>query len=124
MSRKIDGLIAEWAEDVVNNCHKSGFSGINVVEKILRDPGISTSGAKHKILWWPRNRRIAKMSRAMHQIDDISQVCLIVKYGGMVKEDGSVFKEKDLIQNSTLTTREFRERIRSARMLLNKITCA
>ena len=121
MSARIDGLISEWAEDVVNNCHKSGFSGINIIEKILRDPGISTSTSRHKVLWWPKNKRIAMMSRAMHRIDPISQVCLIVRYGRMLKDDSSIFQERDLVRNSSLTMREVRDRIHSAKKRLMEI---
>lgn len=124
MTRRIDGLLSEWAEDIVLNAHKSGFSGINVVEKILRDPGISTGGSRHKVHWWPRNKRIAKMSRAMHQIDSVSQVCLIVKYGRIVNDDGSIFDEKQLVRNSSIGMNDFLRLVGRARFRLNQLVCA
>ena len=124
MSARIDGLISEWAEDVVNNCHKSGFSGINIIEKILRDPGISTSTSRHKVLWWPKNKRIAMMSRAMHRIDSISQVCLIIRYGRVVKSDGTMFTKYDLAKTSSIGVRKFNEIVRCSRNKLAEITKA
>lgn len=122
MSDKIDYLIVEWAESVIKDMHKSNFSSINVIEKILRDPGISTAGSRHKTHWWPSNRRVAMMSRAMHQIDPIAQICLVVKYGKMVNpDDGSIFSEKDLVQNSSLTTTEFRGLVKAAKAKIKSI---
>ena len=122
MTRRIDGLLSEWAEDIVLNNHKSGFSGINVVEKILRDPGISTGGSRHKVHWWPRNKRIAAMSRAMHQIDPISQVILIIHYGRIMKDDGTVFTKHDLAKTSSVGLRRFNEIRRKAVSKLQDIT--
>ena len=62
------------------------------------------------------------MSRAMHQIDAISQICLIVKYGSLLKEDGNRFTIKDLIQNSSLTQTEVRTRISGSVTKLKSIT--
>ena len=110
-----------WAKDIVNSSTNSGFSGINVVEKILSDPGISTTGSKHRVLWWPKSKRIAKMSRAMHQIDPISQVCLIVNSGFLMKEDGNSFTLNDLKKNSSLNMGEIRRRIRESKRKLRGI---
>ena len=121
MSRKLDGYISEWAQSIVLNIHKSGFSGISVVEKILRDPGISTTGSKHRVLWWPRNKNIAKMSRAMHQIDPIWQIVLIIDSGYMLNEDGTIFTKHDLAKNSSMGVRKFNESKKLAKQKLSKI---
>ena len=121
MSRKAKYDIAEWAEDIVNNLHKSGYRGINVVEKILRDPGFSTKGSKHRILWWPRNKRIAKVSKAMHQVDPISQVCLLVEHGGILKRDGNVFEKHDLAKTSSVTVRRFNKIVKRSTTKLLQI---
>ena len=120
--KRIDALIAEWAEDVVMRSYESGFPGINVIERILRDPGIATGGSKHKVLFWHRNKRIAMVSRAMHRIDPIAQICLIVRYGGILKEDGTVYTKHDLVKESSLTLRRFNELVRSSRKQLQEIT--
>ena len=117
---KTEHRIAEWAEDVVNSAHLVGFSGINVIEKILRDPGISTKGGRHRVLWWPRNKRLAEMSRHMHKIDPIPQVCLIVCYGRVLNEDGTVFDKYQLARNSSLTVREINRYVKSAKIKLQE----
>ena len=131
MTKRIDGLISEWAEDVVNRCggvigkgHDEGFSGINIIEKILRDPGISTAGSRHAVHWWPRNYRISMMSRAMHKIDTISQVCLLVRYGRILKDDGNVYTKHDLAKDSSIEVRRFNDLVKKARIKLLEITRA
>ena len=121
MTKRLNSWLDEWARDMVSQANNSGFSGINVVEKILRDPGISTKGGSHKILWWPKTRRIAKLSRAMHQIDPISQICLIVDAKAIMREDGNVFTKRDLVKNSSLTTREVREKLRQSKRRLSAL---
>ena len=121
---KLDADITEWAEDMVNNCRKSEYSGINIVEKILRDPGITTQGSRHRVLWWPRNKRIARMSSAMYQIDIISRVCLIVQYGKMVEDDGTVFTKYNLAKNSSIGVRRYNKIVKKARTKLAQITKA
>lgn len=119
-ANRLDGLIAEWAEDVVNRCHLSGYYGINVVEKILRDPGRSTKGSQHRVLWWPRNKRTAKISKLMHQIDVVSQICLIVAHGGLLKDDGNVFTKHDLAKSSSVNVRRFNGLVKNAKSKLLK----
>jgi hypothetical protein len=121
MGRKLDADILAWALDLIGFARRSGFSGINAVERILRDPGISTGGSDHKILWFPRNRRISKISKAMHQIDRIDQICLIVESGALIDDDGRVFTMKDLARNSTLTVGSARDRAKTAKRKLNFI---
>lgn len=120
MSR-IDDWIDEWARDVIRSLDRSGYSGINVVEKILRDPGISSSGPRDRVLWWPRNKRIAKVSSAMHRIDPITQICLIVDSGCVANDDGTTFDVRCLKQNSSLSVGEIRSRVRDAKRLLRGI---
>ena len=85
--RNLESDLVVWAEDRVNTAHRCGYSGINIIEKILKDPGISTQGTRHRIHWWPKSRRIYKIGRAMHQISAIDQVCLIIKYGRLINPD-------------------------------------
>jgi len=118
---KIEYDIMEWAQNVVNNSHKSGFYGINVVEKILRDPGMTTSSSGHKVLWWPKNKRIAAMSRAMHLLDPISVACLIVAYGKIIKPDGNLFTKHDLAKISKISVRKFNELTKKAKNDLRRI---
>jgi len=120
---RLDSMIDEWARDVLDSDYMSGFSGINAVEKILRDPGISTRGCGHVVLWWPRNKRIARISRAMHQVDPISQVCLMVDSGVMVREDGKQYSKHDLVRSSSLTLRRYYDFRESAKIKLAQILC-
>ena len=136
MSQWLDSMIDEWARDVVLNSRKgplltprlSGFSGINVVERLLKNPGISVRGIGHAVLWWPsrsksaeKRKRMATIYRAMHQIDSISQICLIVDAKRILREDGNIFTVWDLKRNSSLTVGEIRERISRAKRTLRKI---
>jgi hypothetical protein len=118
---KLDADITEWAEDMVNNCRKSEYSGINIVEKILRDPGITTQGSRHRVLWWPKTRRIARMSKAIHQIDIIARVCLIVRYGGLLENDGTIYTKYNLAKDSSVTVREFNRYVKISRKKLRRI---
>lgn len=117
--KQIDFDLTLWAEDVVNKMHRSGFSGINIIEKILKDPGISTSGTRHRVLWWPRSKRIAKMSRAMHQVSQRGQLCLMVEYGRIVKpHDGQILEKREFSRFMGFKTEVFDENITMARNIL------
>jgi len=111
----------EWCRDQVNNAYSSDFSGINVIEKILRDPGMSTDGSRDRVLYWPRSKRIARISRAMHQVDSISRVCLIVDSGHLMKEDGNSFTLNDLKKNSSLSVGDMRYRIKESKRKLREV---
>lgn len=100
---------------------KSEFSGINVIEKILRDPGISTGGSRDRILWWPKNRRLAEISRAMHQVSPVERICLVVKFGRPMNDDGTIFTEKHLSKNSSVGVRDFKRNCSEARKKLRRI---
>lgn len=119
--RVVNGMIHEWATDLVDNMHKSGFYGINIVEKILRDPGFSTKGMRHRILWWPKNKRIAAMSRAMHQIEPLAQVCLVVAFGRVLSDDGTVFTKHELAEYSSVEVRRFNGIVSNAKTKLREI---
>ena len=121
MSARLDSMIDEWARDVMSSIHKSDFPGINAVEKILKDPGISTKGAKHAILWWPENRRLAKMSRAMHQVTPIEQIILIIDCNLIVNDDKSKFTKKDLAKCSSIKVREFNDLLKKTKFKLSRI---
>lgn len=118
---KLDAWITEWANDVLRRMDKSEFSGINVIEKILRDPGISTGGSRDRILWWPKNRRLAEISRAMHQVPPVERICLVVKFGRPVNDDGTIFTDRHLAQNSSVGVRDFKKYIRFSRKKLRGI---
>ena len=118
MSKKVDSMIAEYVETLVRDIHRSGYAGINAVERIIRDPGIATDRSQHRILWWPKNRRCAKVSKAFHQIDVISRVVLIIHYKGVITDDGKVFTKHDLAKNSSIGVRRFNEILKKSK---NKI---
>jgi len=115
----LDSLIDEWARDVVENHHKQGFYSINVVERLLHAPGAPIPG--HRVLWWHKNRRLAKVSKAMHQISPLDQMILAVNTGCVRNEDNTGFTIKDLKKNSSLTMGDIRERIRLARGRLREL---
>lgn len=115
MSKRLDADIQEWAQSIVVDADRSGLSGINVVERILKDPGRSTDTSPHRVHWWPKNRRIAKVSQLMHRIDKTSQICLIIDAGVIFHDDGKVFKPKDLKNCSSLSVTDIRGRIRAAK---------
>ncbi len=117
--KKIDSLLTEWARDCVRTAHQSGFSGINIIEKILHDPGISTRGSRHRIHWWPSNKRIAEVSRAMHQVSQRGQLCLIVEYGKVVKpQDGQILTKEEFSKFMRFKVKVFDENITTARNIL------
>ena len=121
MADRLVYLIREWAEAAAEDMWKSGYPGINAVEQLLRDPGRSLGINGHRVLYFHRNQRIAKVSRAMHQVDPISQVCLIVKYGRIVDDDGRIMTGRDLVSNSSLTPADYKEKCRSALHKLRKV---
>ena len=100
-------MIADWVFEVSMNVHKSEYYGINVIERVLRDPGIAKYKRRHWIFWWPRSRRVALVEKAMHQIPVIQQICLLVQYRGVIREDGNVYTKHDLALDSSVTVREF-----------------
>jgi len=120
MSRKTDSMIAEYVEDFMRNLHRSNYSGINVVEKILRDPGFSTGKSQHRVLWWPKNRRVAKVSKAMHQVGKLAQVILIIHYKGII-DDGVVFTKHDLAKYSSVEVRRFNNIRKKSKNKINHI---
>ena len=117
--QKIDRWLIEWADQQIAETADSGFSGINVVEKLLRDPGVAEGRSGHKVLWWPRNRRLAKMSKAMHQIDPVSKIVLIIHYGYLPHE-GRKYTKWDLQRASSVDAERFDELRKAARKKLMK----
>ena len=117
--QRVDRWLIEWAEQCIFEAlWRSELSGINVVEKLLRDPGVTTGTSGHKVLWWPKNHRISKISKAMHQIDPVSRVILIINYGFLPKEDGNKYTLSDLRRDSSLAMGEISAKKRKSR---NKI---
>ena len=121
--RNLDSLLVEYCEHLVNTYHRCGYSGQNIIHRILKDPGISTQGSKHKILYWPRNKRIAKMSRAFHHLDAMQQICLIVRFGRIVDPDnGQVVDDVTFAQDQPgMTLPIFHKNIRSAKYKLAEV---
>ena len=117
----LDSLIDEWAADLMRHVHRGGYSGINAVERILKDPGISTKISGHVVLWWPKTRRIAKMSKAMHQVSPIEQIVLVVDSGHLLNDDRSVFTKAHLAKNSSLEVRRFNDFRKKAKAKLSSI---
>ena len=113
---RVDRWITEYVERVIADIGRSNYSGINVVERILKDPGIATGQGSHRVLWWPhRKKRISKAahrraswtSKAFHQLTPVEAVILIVHYGHVPKGDGSRFTKADLCANSSLTQERY-----------------
>ena len=119
--RNLEFRLVEYCEDFVNTMHKSGFTGINVVEKLLHDPGISTQGSQHRVLWWPKNKRIAEMSRAFHYVIPLARACLIVEYGKILKDDGWILTKKEFCANSEYSCALFDVYIKHAKKQLRYI---
>ena len=121
LTDRLDSYLKEWAEEELRSLTKSCYSGIDIVTQILMGQ-TSTSGNRHKILWWPKNRRIAIMSRAMHQVDKISQLCLMIHYGRPLSLDGKILTKYDLARNSSVTVRKFNTLCKKAKNKLSAIT--
>ena len=119
--QRIDRWLIEWAESVIKESAHSNMSGVNVVEKLLRDPGVTTGLSGHKVLWWPKNHRVSKISKAVHQINPVDRVILIIHYGYLPHE-GRKMTLRDLVRNSSLTMNEVKDRRRKARSKINKLT--
>lgn len=117
--QRIDRWLIEWADQQIAETADSGYSGVNVVEKLLRDPGVAEGKSGHKVLWWPRNRRLSKMSKAMHQIDPVSKIILIVHYGYLPHE-GRKYTKHDLARESSIDAERFDELRKAARKKLTR----
>ena len=111
----------KWAEDIADAADKTGFSSINIIEKILRDPGYSTKNSKHVVLWWYRNKHIAAMSKAMHQVPISMQICLVVEYGRILKGDGQILTKKEFCAKTGYSCALFDSYIRVSKKKLRGI---
>jgi hypothetical protein len=118
---RLDFWIAEWAYDVIAQANRSQLSGINAVEKILRDPGISSGRSRDRVLWWPRNPRIAKMSAASHQLSPSERLCLVVHFGQPLKEDNNVLTDRDVAKVTNISVRDFKSHVRTGKKKLRNI---
>ena len=118
--RNLDSLLVEYCEHLVNVMDRSGYSGQNIIHKILKDPGISTQGSRHRILWWPRSKRLYKMGRAFHHLDIMQQMCLIVQFGRIVDPDnGQIVDAVTFSQDQPgMTMRGFNKIVSDARKIL------
>ena len=119
--RRVDRDLHEWADTVIEDSNGSNLSGINVVERILRDPGVATDVSQHKVLWWPKNRRVARISKAAHQLSSTEIIILVIHYGFMKNDDGTRFTRLDLEKNSSISRGSFSELRRDARRKIAKI---
>ncbi len=113
--------LKEWAKHEADQLQETNFSPINVIEALLRSPGRSTRFGGHRILYWPKNRRLGRMSRAMAQVvPPANQACLVVKFGEILDpETGQLFTPKDFIYCSSLRSSpdplsEFNRRVRDS----------
>lgn len=113
--RRVDRWLHDWAESVIEDANASQFPGIGAVERILKDPGIATDKTQHRVLWWPKNRRVAKVSRAAHQLTPIEIIILVIHYGFVVNDDQTRFTKKDLAKNSSISEQDFSKLRRDAR---------
>ena len=114
---RIDRWLIEWADDVIRRAYSSELSSVNIVERLLRDPGMASDSGKDRVLFWHRNPRIASVSRAAYRLDTISQIILIIHYGYLPYE-GRKFTLKDLAKNSSMTLGEISAKRRDARRKL------
>jgi len=113
---RVDRWITEWCERVLIDANSSNLSPINTVEKLLKDPGVSTGNSQHKVLWWPhRKKRISKAehrraswtSKAAHQLTPIERIILIIHYGNVLNDDGTHFTKHDLAKCSSIGVRKY-----------------
>ena len=119
--RRVDRWLGEWAESAIRDANSSCMPGIGVVERILRDPGIATQISQHKVLWWPRNRRVAAISRAAHQLTPIERIVLIIHYGYVQNDDGTRFTKRHLEKFSSVSQKRFSKLRRDARRKIVKL---
>ena len=116
--RRVDRWLTKWADAELELCHKSNYSGINVVERILRDPGIATDKSQDRVLWWPRNKAISRVSKASHQLTPTERIVLIIHYGFVKNDDGTRMTKKELSKCSSIDVARFGRILRDAK---NKI---
>jgi hypothetical protein len=119
--RRVDRWLTDWAESVIADTYRSDYSGINVVERILRDPGITTDLSQHKVLWWPKNKRVSWVSKAAHQLTPTERIILIIHYGHVLNDDGTRFTKKELAQNSSISTSRYLSIKGAARRKISRI---
>jgi hypothetical protein len=117
----VDRWGIEWAESCISDAYKSNYSGINVVERILRDPGITTDLSQHKVLWWPKSWRVGRVSKAVHQLTPLERIVLIIHWGHVLSDDGTRFTKKELAQNSSISVSRYHDIKRTARAKLSMI---
>jgi len=127
---RVDRWLTEWADRTLVDCNESGLSGINTVEKLLRDPGVATGQGGHKVLWWPhRKKRISKAahkraswtSKASHQLTPTERIVLIIHYGNVKNDDKSRFTKFDLAQNSSISVQKYLSIKKGAQRKMSRI---
>jgi len=115
--------ISEWAHDLMRQADLAdyGYSDVNVVERLLRDPGRAPR-AESKVLWWPRNRRIAAVSRAAHCLSNLEQTVLLVHYKAVLTDDNKIYTKFDFLRDFGVGVDKFNTiRRDSEKRLLEKL---
>jgi hypothetical protein len=120
LSDNLDDSIREWADDQVK-LMLGGYSGINAVERILRDPGIASQISQHKILWWPKTRRIARISRASHHLRPIDRIVLMVDAGVVMNKEGKPLEPKEFCEETKGSVRKYGAYVKRAKQRLREI---
>ena len=115
--------ISEWARDLMRQADLAdyGYSDVNVVERLLRDPGRAPR-AESKVLWWPRNRRIAAVSRAAHCLTNLEQTVILVHYKAIMDDDGKILTKQRLADITGVGLRKIDNiRRKAEKILLEKL---
>jgi len=127
MPSKLDYDLRDWARQVVRDMNKSCHPSINPVERILRDPGIATRGARHRALWWPiwypdrRYNRNTRLRKAICQLPSRYRICLVVKYGGLLNDDKSLLTKRDLCAFCALKQGDFDIYVKKSKKIIRGI---
>jgi len=115
--------ISEWAHDLMRQADLAdyGYSDVNVVERLLRDPGRAPR-AESKVLWWPRNRGIAAVSRAAHCLTNLEQTVLVIHYKAVLTDDNKIYTKHNFLRDFGVELDRFNKILRGAeKRIIEKI---
>lgn len=122
MSDKLDEDIRLWASQVMHSVlEATGYSPLNAVERICRDPGIAHFKQEHKCLWWPWGWRVARIHKAAHQLTVMERVCLIMNAGVILDDDGKQLTVKEFCRICKGRESKFPAYVNRAKGKLKKI---
>jgi hypothetical protein len=79
----------EWLLD-----QPSGYPCINVLERILREPGRTNKQGHRVLAKWPP-RRLQRINQAFGMMDEFPRRVLMLKYGLTRLDDGSPITDRD-----------------------------